>query len=205
MVPYHKDPSHAAPLHQAARCQHTRLNGIRCGSPALRGEIHCYFHNRTQPQTLYNEIKEPFLPFVEDATSLQFALMRVMRLLMMEQIEYKRCGLLLYSLQIAALNLKRFRAEQLKPADEADAQPQPKQENSLPPQPKPARREAKKKAASNTAPEEPSLPEMLLQGLVFGEGKPGEPLPRIRNQAEYEAALAQRRPPAAALPAKARG
>jgi hypothetical protein len=73
MVPYHQDPKHVAPLHEAPRCQHTRLNGQRCGSPALRGESHCHFHNRIQDRALAAEDREPFLPFVEDATSLQFA------------------------------------------------------------------------------------------------------------------------------------
>jgi hypothetical protein len=28
------------------QCQHIKLNGVRCGSPALRGKDLCYFHNR---------------------------------------------------------------------------------------------------------------------------------------------------------------
>ena len=31
--------------HEAPRCEHIRMNGRRCGSPALRGESHCYFLN----------------------------------------------------------------------------------------------------------------------------------------------------------------
>jgi hypothetical protein len=27
-------------------CQHIKKNGIRCGSPALRGRSFCYFHTR---------------------------------------------------------------------------------------------------------------------------------------------------------------
>jgi hypothetical protein len=45
MVPYHQDPEHAAHLQHAPRCQHIRMNGRRCGSPALRGENYCYFHD----------------------------------------------------------------------------------------------------------------------------------------------------------------
>src|ERR1700689_1568764 len=27
-------------------CSHIKVNGIRCGSPSLRGEVFCYFHQR---------------------------------------------------------------------------------------------------------------------------------------------------------------
>ena len=115
------NPMRAA--HEAPRCQHIRLNGQRCAAPALRGQNHCHFHERIQPQVLYNEIREPFLPFVEDATSLQCALMRVMHLLTLDQIDHKRCALQLYALQIASSNLKNFIAEHPRQEDE---QPQPK-------------------------------------------------------------------------------
>lgn len=112
--------------HDAPRCQHIKLNGQRCAAPALRGDNHCHFHNRIQFRALNAEDAEPFLPFVEDATSLQFALMRVMRLLQIgHSIEYKRCALLLYSLQIAASNLNAFMAEQPKPELAEGEQPQP--------------------------------------------------------------------------------
>jgi hypothetical protein len=112
--------------HEAPRCEHVRINGQRCAAPALRGQTHCHFHEHIQPQALYNEIREPFLPFVEDATSLQCALMRVMRLLTIEEINYKRCALLLYALQIACSNLKNFMAEHPQPEIDEGERPQPK-------------------------------------------------------------------------------
>ncbi len=113
---------------EAPRCEHIRLNGRRCAAPALRGKTHCHFHERIQPQALYDEIREPFLPFIEDATSLQCALMRVMRQLTIEEISYKRCALLLYALQIACSNLKNFMAEH--PQSETDdVQPWPQAVN----------------------------------------------------------------------------
>ncbi len=127
MVPYHQDPEHAAHLQEAPRCQHIRLNGQKCGSPALREESHCHFHNRIQDRALAAEDREPFLPFIEDATSLQFALMRVMRLLLIgHSFEYKRAALLLYALQIAASNLKALMAEHPKPELAEGEQPQAK-------------------------------------------------------------------------------
>ncbi len=106
MVPYHQDPEHVAPLHEAPRCQHIRMNGRRCGSPALRGESYCYFHNCVEDTR-----RDYSLPFPEDATSLQYGVMMVIRMLISGHVEYKRCWLLLYSLQIANSNLQAFAAE----------------------------------------------------------------------------------------------
>ena len=104
-----QNPMSAA--HAAPRCQHIRHNGQRCGAPALRGQTHCHFHYRIQGQALDAEDNQPYLPFIEDASSLQFALMRVMRLVQSGLAEHKVCALLLYALQIAASNLKAFREE----------------------------------------------------------------------------------------------
>jgi hypothetical protein len=189
MVPYHQDPKHAAPLHEAPRCQHTRLNGQNCGSPALRGESHCHFHNRIQDRALAAEDREPFLPFVEDATSLQFALMRVIRLLLIgHSFEYKRAALLLYSLQIAASNLKALMAEHPKPELAEGEQPQPKPVNG---------QKGEKTNGKNGA-EPGSLAELLLGFLAKPEGDPNAPAPRIRSREDYYAAVEQRGLPNAA-------
>ena len=92
--------------HEAPRCQHIRMNGRRCGSPALRGENYCYFHDSVEnPSGSYS------LPFPEDATSLQYGVMMVIRMLISGHVEIKRCWALLYSLQIASANLRTFAAE----------------------------------------------------------------------------------------------
>jgi len=33
-------------LEDVPRCQHVKVNGTQCGSPALRRRRHCYFHDR---------------------------------------------------------------------------------------------------------------------------------------------------------------
>lgn len=156
----------------APRCQHIRLNGRRCGSPALHGESHCYFHNRIQYPAIDAEDLEPFLPFIEDATSLQFALMRVMRMLVRGGVEFKRCALLLYSVQIACANLKNFMAEQ----------PQPELAEGEQPQPKAASTEQGKFDGKNG--EERSLAGLLLGLLAKGPNSdpPAKP-PRIETLA----------------------
>ena len=51
------------------------------------------------------------MPFPEDATSLQYGVMMVIRMLISGHVEIKRCWALLYSLQIAHANLRAFAAE----------------------------------------------------------------------------------------------
>jgi len=161
--------------HEAPRCQHIKHNGRRCAAPALRGDNHCHFHNRIQFRALNAEDAEPFLPFVEDATSLQFALMRVMRLLQIgHSFEYKRCALLLYSMQIAASNLKAFMAEQPKPELAEGEQPQAKLAGS-----------ENGKMLEGKNGDEPSLAERLLELLA----KPGAQPPQFRSREDYLAAV----------------
>jgi hypothetical protein len=164
---------------QAPRCQHIRLNSQRCAAPALRGQALCYFHHRAQDEATYDE---RWLPVQDDAASLQLALARVQRLLLMDGFEFKRATALLYSLQIACMNLKNLKAEF----------PQPEAAEGERPQTKPASAEKRKPAASKNG-DEPSLAELLLGLLAKGEnGGPDQPPPRIRSREDY-AAVEQKR------------
>ena len=93
------------------RCQHIKVNGIQCGSPAVRNERHCYFHE--QCRLMSREINMKFsehgiirLPTLEDANSIQLGLAEVMRLLVTNQIEHRTASLLLRALRTAAANVK---------------------------------------------------------------------------------------------------
>lgn len=55
------------------RCYHIRPNGLRCGSPAMRGNAFCYFHDRW-----YNGSSEDSFPPLEDGNGVQVALMHVL-------------------------------------------------------------------------------------------------------------------------------
>jgi hypothetical protein len=96
-----------------ARCQHLKVNGTQCGSPALRNHRFCYFHKEWRQKRLQintnirRERAAVTLPVLEDANSIQVALMQVMRLLITQQIERQTAGLLLYALQTASANLAR--------------------------------------------------------------------------------------------------
>jgi len=94
------------------RCQHLKINGTQCGSPALRRNRLCFFHKRFQDERIKLAVDRKrapatfILPVLEDANSIQIALMQVMRLLVSQQIEHKTASLLLYALQTASTNLR---------------------------------------------------------------------------------------------------
>jgi len=97
-----------------ARCQHVKVNGIQCGSPALKRRKFCYFHHQWHQRGIAPNATSCFaldLPLLEDANSIQVALMRVMHLLFTNQIDQKKAALLLYALQTASSNLRRTRFE----------------------------------------------------------------------------------------------
>jgi hypothetical protein len=97
-----------------SRCQHIKVNGTQCGSPSLKSRRLCFFHNRWREARIEftrsghptQEITGLDLPVLEDANSIQVAIMQVLRLILAKQLEPKIAGLLLYGLQTASLNLK---------------------------------------------------------------------------------------------------
>lgn len=96
------------------RCQHIKINGTQCGSPALRRNRHCFFHKRFHDERIRLSADRarrgaPIfeLPVLEDANSIQIALMQVMRLILTRQIDHKSASLLLYALQTASSNLRQ--------------------------------------------------------------------------------------------------
>lgn len=102
------------------RCQHLKINGTQCGSPALRRNRFCFFHKRFQDEHIRlsadrarHGVVTFILPVLEDANSVQIALMQVMRLLVSQQIDHKTASLLLYALQTASTNLRLTRFEPL--------------------------------------------------------------------------------------------
>jgi len=105
-------------LENVNRCQHVKVNGTQCGSPALRRRRLCFFHVRCQEQRA-RIVGSQFgqarfvVPLLEDANSVQMALMQVMQLLGTGQMEHKTAALMLYALQTASCNLRNteFEAE----------------------------------------------------------------------------------------------
>jgi hypothetical protein len=101
------------------RCQHIKVNGTQCGSPALRDERRCYFHEQWR-QTGEDMVacKSPsdfVLPTLEDANSIQMGLAQVMRLLRMEMVDHRTAALLLRALRTAVANVKNTSLEPQQP------------------------------------------------------------------------------------------
>lgn len=105
-------------MEDVPRCQHVKVNGTQCGSPALRRKRHCYFHHRMldgkrrfaadpriKPIPIYS------IGLLEDANSVQMAVMQVLQILGSGQMEAKTAGLMLYGLQTASANLKNVKFE----------------------------------------------------------------------------------------------
>ena len=87
-------------------CEHVKTNGHFCGSPAMRGRNYCFFHITYIGQRLrlerYNSLglRAPAieLPLLEDAASVQVALMQVTHALLQGTLDRRTAGLVLYSL-----------------------------------------------------------------------------------------------------------
>jgi hypothetical protein len=97
------------------RCQHIKVNGTQCGSPALRDSTICYYHIRyhwpERDALADNNEWQIIMPTLEDANSIQVSLANVIQRLIMFDIDHKAAALILYALQTASMNLKRTSLE----------------------------------------------------------------------------------------------
>jgi hypothetical protein len=117
-------------------CTHIKVNGIPCGSPALRGELFCYFHQRlirgvrTPPKSRLHP-----MAFLEDAESIQSSLMETINALVRNTIDFRRAQLILRALHIAAKNAPRahFDSWQYKMVDKVPEYATPA--TTVPPEP----------------------------------------------------------------------
>ncbi len=98
-------------LENVPRCQHVKMNGTQCGSPALRRRRHCFFHERIRREQARIKADGSAhghfeLPLLEDANCVQVALMKTIQMLASGRMEHKTAGLILYALQTASHNLR---------------------------------------------------------------------------------------------------
>ena len=91
-------------------CTHIKVNGVRCGSPSLRREVFCYFHQRmirgvrTPPRSRLH----PLANF-ESQEAIQASLMEVVNALVRNHIDVPRARLILRALAIAAKHSSKVR------------------------------------------------------------------------------------------------
>jgi hypothetical protein len=92
------------------------MNGTQCGSPRLRSRRLCFFHDRIQRERAkiakdMTAQRRFDLPLLEDANSVQVALMKVMQMLGSGNMDHRTAGLMLYALQTASVNLRNAQFE----------------------------------------------------------------------------------------------
>src|SRR3954454_5149327 len=93
------------------RCHHIKPNGLVCGSPALRGRSHCYYHHeagiRDRRRTLHNNINTSCIEFgnLETPEEVQASIIDVLTALVQKRIDQQVAGRSLYGLQLAMRNL----------------------------------------------------------------------------------------------------
>src|SRR4029078_3287500 len=94
------------------RCQHIKVNGTQCGSPALRRNKFCFFHKKWHEQRILvnaghaRRARALELPVLEDAHSIQVAIIKIMRVTLGDHLNTKPADLLLYALQPASFHLR---------------------------------------------------------------------------------------------------
>ncbi len=87
------------------QCEHVKINGLRCGSPALRGRRVCFYHFSSKVHHL------GMVPILENGAAIQHGLLEIIHALLDERIDPKRARLVISALRIAALNLSRANGE----------------------------------------------------------------------------------------------
>jgi len=110
------------PIIEAPKCQHVKTSGTQCGSPALKDNPFCYYHQQCRTVTfnyrgMYRDYTESeiHLPAFEDLHSVQFTIRQVTELILRHKIDLREASLILYALQIASSNLKRLALEEPQP------------------------------------------------------------------------------------------
>jgi hypothetical protein len=111
-----KDARKNMGMDNVPRCQHIKMNGTQCGSPALRWRRQCFFHERIRRERAKiaadTSAQRGFdLPLLEDANSVQVALMKTIQMLGSGRMDHRTAGLILYALQTASVNLRNAQFE----------------------------------------------------------------------------------------------
>ena len=94
----------------APRCTHIKIDGRRCGSPALRGEFFCYFHaNLIKGLPGRVDARLESAAMFESPAHLQSSLMQVFDRITKGEYDHRRASLILRTLNLAFLNSRRAR------------------------------------------------------------------------------------------------
>jgi hypothetical protein len=98
-----RDQQNLERAQRAARCTHILTNGERCRAPRVRRRLLCHMHERM----LEARAEKLELPPLEDANSIQLAIMKLQKAVIDGTLDHKRIGYLSNLIQIAAWNVSR--------------------------------------------------------------------------------------------------
>jgi len=179
------------PIHPNVKvCTHIKVTGVRCGSPALRGEQFCYFHQRmvrgvaTPPNARLHPIA-----LIEDEAAIQASLMEVINALIRNTIDLKRAELILRALHIAVRNARRvhFSLQQSEMIREVPTYP-------APPKPEPAAKSVHEQPAQVIQAEIVTPDTATAQVGTAALGGPGGPAVSGRSSPAPDPAAAKPHP-----------
>ena len=90
-------------------CRHIKTNGLRCESPALKGQPFCYYHSKAhsvgaEPHLKYGPLQ---LPTPEDAASIQLSVARINDAVINGRIDLKKAASLINAIKVAAQFIDR--------------------------------------------------------------------------------------------------
>jgi len=105
-------------------CDHVMSGGIRCGSPAERGQSRCFYHHSVRMllpkrfvarESFRNEWEHGVrmfpMPLLEDATSIQTALMQVIHAMLEGALPVPTARIVLSALRLSQRNLPALKLE----------------------------------------------------------------------------------------------
>jgi hypothetical protein len=90
-------------------CTHIKVTGVRCGSPALRGEQFCYFHQRMIRTVKGPDSRVHHAALLEDEEAIQASIMEIVNALIRGTIDLRRGELILRALNTAVRNARHAR------------------------------------------------------------------------------------------------
>ena len=132
----------------STHCTHIKLGGDRCTSPTLAGKTTCQLHTPAKADTQTpNGSSFPSIMPLENAASIQGALMQVIDLLLKDRIDAQKGRIILRCIELASRNLKNLQPAPAKPTVE---QHDPEAASSADPATGPAKDQSTATAKSQT-------------------------------------------------------
>ncbi len=97
------------PTFGAPQCAHIKAGGEQCQLAVMREQRFCHFHFNVLEKIGRSPEQPCAFPVLENAASIQLAVMNVISRLLNKHIDTKTAGIILYGLQLASANMGRER------------------------------------------------------------------------------------------------